>query len=339
MMSRRKRLFCLWLLIMVLPGLFLFSAKGEAQTKVRFGQAGSIPAHAPFWMAIEAGLFKKNDLDVERIFIQDAVTLTRALLAGELQIGIPSPNATASAILGGADLVFVASSYDTIVGFEIWARPGTDLGNLKGRTIGVSRFGATTDLVARHLATERGLKMGQDFFPREVGRVSDLLLALVRGSVDLAVLSSPATFMAPSLALSSGIHKIFDVSDMNLKYVYSSTVTTRRFVRNNPDTARKFIKAYVEGIALFKNDKEYALKVMAKYLRLESKEILEKNYALSSKFAQKVPYVIAEGVQTVLEELSGRLPKARSANPNEFIDNRFVGELEQSGFIKQLYER
>ena len=336
MVSRGKRLFCL--LIIVLSGLFLFSAKGWAQTKIRFGQPGVTTVHAPFWVAIEAGLFKKNDLDVEQIIIRDALTVARALLAGEVQIGGSSANATISAILGGADLVFVASNYNTIVGFEIWARPGIDLGNLKGRTIGITRFGATTDLVARRLARERGLKMGQDLVAREVGSVSDLLPALVRGSVDLAILSAPAKFMASSLALSSGIHKIFDVDDMNISYLYTPTVSTRDFVKNNPDTMRKFIKAYIEGIALFKSDKDYAVKVMAKYLRSDSKDILEKNYGIS-KFAQKAPYATAEGVQTVLEELSGRLPKARTANPNDFIDNRFVEALEQSGFIKQLYER
>ena len=336
MVCRGKRLFCLSVITIFIPGLFLFSSKGDTQTRVRFGQTGGNSAHAPFWVTIELGLFKKNGLDVEPIVIRDAPTTARALLAGEVQFGGSSGNATSAAILGGSDLVFIAATYHTMVGFEIWARSGVDLKTLKGKTIGITRFGATTDLVAKVFARENGLTLGGDVFTREIGGVSDLLLALAKGSVDLSILAPPATFKAPSF---KGLHKIFDVSDLKLPYLFSPTVTTRRFVRDHTESVRKFMRAYVEGIHFFKKNKEFSIKVMGQYHRLEDRDLLEKDFSIHSKFAQDTPYPSVEGVKTVLEELSGRLPKAKTANPKDFVDDRFVGELEESGFIRQLYER
>lgn len=309
-------------------------AAARAQTKLKVAYPTTIGAMSVVWVTKEAGLFEKNGLAVELIYIAGSSTVAQAMLAKEIPISEIAIPAVIQADLGGADMVMLAGP-NTKPGQKIMAKPEIKTPEaLKGKKVGISRFGTSDDFLLRYALTQWNLRPDRDVAIIQLGGSPEILAGLASGTVDAGLLSSPLHLRAAKL----GSILLADLSTIGIDYQGAGMVTTRSFVRDNRDTIRRYVRAYVEGLHRFKTDKSFSLKVLAKYTRIQEPEVLEETYQhYAIRVMPKIPYPTTKGIQTVLDEIGTRNPKAKALQPANFIDVTFLKELEQSGFIKHLY--
>jgi NitT/TauT family transport system substrate-binding protein len=306
-----------------------------AQTaKLKVAYPTTIGAMSVLWVTKEARLFEKNGLAVELIYIAGSTTVAQAMLAKEIPISEIAIPAVIQADLGGADMVMLAGP-NTKPGQKIMAKPEIKTPEaLKGKKVGISRFGTSDDFLLRYALSQWNLRPDRDVPIIQLGGSPEILAGLASGTVDAGLLSSPLHLRAAKL----GSILLADLSTIGIDYQGAGLVTTRSFVRDNPDTIRRYVRAYVEGLHRFKTDKSFSLKVLAKYTRINEPEVLEETYQhYAIRVMPKIPYPTIKGIQTVLDEIGTRNPKAKTLQPANFIDVTFLKELEQSGFIKNLY--
>jgi NitT/TauT family transport system substrate-binding protein len=329
--------------ILVAPSLALLIAFGltfssaNAADRLRIGLSSFTPINAAVWIAEDKGLFKKYGIDPEVIVVGGASAGgVSSLIAGDIQFLTGGGGAVINAALNGADVVMVASIVNKGVQ-RVMAR--ADLKrpeDLKGKRIGVTRLGASSHMVL--LLMLRAWKMNPtDVQAIQVGSSPAMMAALERGGIDAAVLTEPTFFIAEDL----GYRVLADLADMDIYYLHSMIDTTRSFLRSHRELATRFIKAYVEGIAYFKKNRAESVEVMKKKLRTApgQTKYLERSHALyASGYFENAPYPSLKGASSVLEFVSKDNPRARTADPKSVIDASIVKELDDSGFIKKLYE-
>jgi NitT/TauT family transport system substrate-binding protein len=315
-------------LVVLWPGLAL------AQTRLKVAYPTTIGAMSVLWVTKEARLFEKYGLDVELIYIAGSSMVAQAMLAKEIPISEIAIPAVIQADLGGADMVMLTGPNHK-PGQKIMARSEIKVVDaLKGRKIGISRFGTSDDFLLRYALTQWNLRADRDVAMIQLGGAPEILAGLSSGSVDAGLLSSPLHLRAVKL----GFSLLADLSNSGIDYQGAGAVSTRSFVRENPDTIRRYVRAYVEGLHRFKTDKSFSLKVLAKYTRVAETETLEETYQhYAIKVMPRVPYPTTKGIQTVLDEIGTRNPKAKTLPAASFTDVSFLTELEQGGFIKSLY--
>jgi NitT/TauT family transport system substrate-binding protein len=308
-----------------------------AADRLRIGLSSFTPINAALWIAEDKGLFKKYGIDPEVIVVGGASAGgVSSLIAGDIQFLTGGGGAVINAALSGADLVMVAAIVNKGVQ-RVMAR--ADLKrpeDLKGKRIGVTRLGASSHMVL--LLMLRAWKMTPtDVQAIQVGSSPAMMAALEKGGIDAAVLTEPTFFIAEDL----GYRVLADLADMDIYYLHSMIDTTRSYLRSHRDPATRFIKAYVESIAYFKKNRAESVEVMKKKLRTAPAQTkyLERSYTLySSGYFENAPYPSLKGVNSVLEFLARDNPRARTADPNSVIDASIVKELDDSGFIKKLYQ-
>lgn len=301
--------------------------------RVAYGSADG--AVAPLWLAKEAGFFERRELKVELIGMGTGSVSLRALIANEVQLASLSAAGLVQAALQGADTLLLSSAINGFV-FNIMTAPGiTTPAQLKGKRLGVSRYGATSDFAARLALKKWGMAPEKDVTILQIGTSQDTARALQAGLIDAGVLSGASALAARR----SGFRELADLSELGLHYPHAPIGTTRSFLQQNEKMAREFLLAYIEAIHHYKTDKEASLKVLRKYTRTEDREILEGIYsALSGKYLP-LPVPTREGIKTILAEISGSFPAARTADPERFVAYKIPREIEASGFIKRLYEK
>jgi ABC-type nitrate/sulfonate/bicarbonate transport system substrate-binding protein len=302
--------------------------------KFRFVHLEANGSQAVPFIAKEAKIFEKNGLDVEIIRIGGGSRVIQAMLAGEIRVAHGSSPAVVEANLAGADLVIIASTVN-VATFRMMVAPNIKTpSDLKGKKIGISRFGGQTDTLTRHLLERWQLDASKDVALLQTGGGAETAAAMIGKAIDGALVNPPLHL---NLA-DAGFRTLANLGEMGVPYTSGSVVTTRSYVKTNLDTLRRVMRAMVEGIKIYKTDREFSLKALQKYTRNRDQKVLA---ALWEEFGngviQKVPYADAAGFRFVLDEVAVRRPEAKKMNVDELIDNRFVKELEDSGFVKSLY--
>lgn len=305
-----------------------------AQTKLKVAYPTVVGAMSVLWETKEARLFEKYGLDVELIYIAGSSMVVQSMLAKEIPISEIAIPAVVQANLAGADMVMLAGPNHK-PGQKIMVKPEIKaIEALKGKKIGISRFGTSDDFLLRYALNQWNLRADRDVALIQLGGSPEILAGLSSGTVDAGLLSSPLHLRAAKL----GFPVLADLSNSGIDYQGAGVVTTRSFMRENPDTIRRYVRAYVEGLHRLKTDKSFSLKVLAKYTRIAEPEMLEETYQhYAIKVMPRVPYPTIKGIQTVLDEIATRNAKAKSLTPSSLIDITHLNELEQSGFIKNLY--
>ena len=329
---KRNPLVLLWLIPVVLASRPALGA--ETLRRIRAAITSISGSMVPPWAAHEAGLFKKYGLEVEVIATPSGVQGINALIAGEVSFVQIAGGTTAGATVGGADLKIVATMVGTLV-LNLVVRPEIEKPEqLRDKSIGISRFGTSLHTGARIAAKHFGLEPGKDVHIVEIGAGDWIVGALQGNRVQAAVFGYPAT----SRALKLGNRLLLHIPSLNIPYASTGVSTRGEIIRDDPDLVRRFLSAEIEAIALMKKDRAFATKVLSKYLRTQDPELLGESYDVQiAKYMMKVPLTTAGGVRSVLEELSERNPKAKDLDPNKFFDDRFVRQLQASGFIESLY--
>ena len=287
----------------------------------------------PIWIAKEQGLFERYGIDPDLTYIGGSTRIVEAIIAGEIRLAQVGGAAVVNASLGGADVVLIGSLVPVFVA-SLFSQPEiTSVQELRGKSIAVTAIGTTTDFAGRTVLKRAGLEPLRDVAVIQSGGVPETFSALLSGGVQAGVMVPPVTLQARA----AGLRELVDLAAEGIRFEQAPLATTRRFVQEAPDVVRGYLRAVVEGIALAKRDRPLAKRVLSQYTKNEDEAVLEETYRLFVEDAfQRVPYVTTEGLQTVLDLIDN--PLARQARPEQFIDHRFLQELEASGFVQRLYE-
>jgi len=286
------------------------------------------------WLAREAGIFKKHGLEVEVIATPSGVEGMNALIAGEVAFLQIAGGTTVSAAVGGADVIVIGTTIGTLVQ-SLMVRPEIERAEqLRGKSIGITRFGTTIDTGARIALRHFGLVAEKDVSIIQVGGMESIVPAMQGGRVHAGILSYPAIARAKKL----GYRELLDIAALDMPYASTGITTRGEVIRKEPDLVRRYMTAQVEAIARMKRDRPFTLNVMGKFLRTTDMEQLSETYDIyANKYLMKVPLPTVEAIRPVLDELEPRNPKAKGQDPRRFFDDRFVRELQSSGFIDALY--
>jgi len=320
----------LWLLslLTLLVGVLIGQRSTAAPITVGYPQLSG--GSMPLWVIAENHLDQRYGVDVKPIYIAGGAILTHSLIAGDVTIALTG-GAVVGAILGGADLTYIGIGLSTY-GFTVYAKPEIkDINDLRGKVFGVITKGASSDHAAIALFKRYGIRYGQDVQILYFARQGDLLASLQKGIISGGVFSSPTTVMAKRL----GFKKLVDIASFKYPYPHNAIATRKSFIRQNPEAIKGFLRAYLASVKIIHQQPEVAKKALRDFLGSKDPEMIDDSYESLKDLFLKVPYMPDEAIRTVLS-LSDN-PKAATAEPKDFYDNSLLRELEDSGFVKELY--
>lgn len=328
MMIRRLTVCCAIVLAAGFSSALL--AQEKKLERFRTGGGSASATQMALWLAKEGNYYERHGLNVEVISIPGSSLALQAMLSGELPIIQAGGAGPIQTNLSGADTVIIATIAKKFT-WWIFSQPGINrVEDLKGKIFGTTRFGTQSDLASRIALRRYGIDPERDITMVQTGGPTETLAAIVARKIHAAAVSPPATLQAKKLKLK----ELLDLSKLDVDYHVNGLVTTRRFMRSNEDTVRRFLMAYIEGAARGMRDKPFAIRAMGKYFRTDDRELLEETYELVIKNFNVPPY--PAGIASLLQSLESQSPKAKSAKPEDFTDSRLVRELDQKGFIKSL---
>jgi NitT/TauT family transport system substrate-binding protein len=303
--------------------------------KITLGYTGLGGVMISTWVTREGGYLEKNGLLADFIYVASSSKAIQAMLAGDIDFLTSNTSSVVQANQGGADLVIVAGQVNRMVNSIISLPEIKQFSDLKGKTLGVTRFGSYTDFEARYVLNHFGLKAGRDVALLQIGGQAELFAGLITRKIHSGVISPP--FLQK--AVEKGMNELLDIRKISPQYPANVMVTRRKFVEGNYDATRRFVKAYVEGIHRTRTDKAFTVKVISKYTREKDPKILSDTYDYYSKDAfDKLPYVTDEGMKMVFEQMSDTIPGWKELKASSFVDMRILKELDGAGFVQQLYD-
>ena len=290
---------------------------------------------ATVWVAKDARLFDKHGIDATVIFISGSIRGIQSILAGEIPIGEGGGPGLPRARLAGGDVVAIAGNIN-VLPYYLVAHPSIKRAeDLRGKIGGNHIAGTTAEFALKVGLKKIGLDPVKDVNLRVIGGSMERMIALQKGIVQFTVVTEAAKVQAEKL----GYPMVVDMVALQIPFPQNGIYTSTKLNRDNPDLVRRYMRAYVEAIHFFKTHKEETMKIMRKYSRLEDRRALEEAWDWHAKFMPEAPYPPAEGYQLVLQDMAEKNPKAAQANVKDYIDTRFIKELEDSGFIKGLYRK
>jgi len=305
------------------------SGVGLAADNVRVGFSALSTTHGVLWIADVAGLLTKNGINAEIIYMPAA---NQALVAGEMDLGQMTGSYMTYARLQGADPVMIAGVQD-ILDDQIVARPNIkSMADLKGKRVGVNRFGAASHVRLLSILPRYGLN-DRDVTILQMGDTPERILALVSGGVDATLITPPDHLQA----LRSGMKVLLNLRELNISYQGTGLVTTQRLLKKNRDLVFRFLKSYVEAIHVLKTDPAVSKKAFAKYQKLRDDKRLDDTYQTLREIAKPKPYPSLEGFTSIIKDAGARVAAAKTASPKDFIDSSLLQQLDNTGYIDALY--
>ena len=315
--------------LIVTAVLLLRSAPAGSADKVRIGYSGATVSNAMLWVTDEGKLFQKNGIDPQILYLQTTLGQT-AMIAGEIDMCVYSGSLLSAARLQGADVLMVVSFlnkplYRLVVRPEIRA-----VADLKGKRLGITRFGTVTDSMSRLLVNKLGLDAEKDVSYVQVGDVPVLLASLSSGRIIDGAIIQPPYYLK---AVAAGMRVLVNMQEMDIPVQQTGLNTTQKFIAKSPDVMRRVVKSVIEGIHLMRTNPAIAKRALARRMQIKDEKEIDDTYQLLKSFVQIKPYPTLEGFKTIFEDLAKRVPAAKNANPKEFVDTRFIEEFDRSGFI------
>ena len=317
--------------LLVLPA----PARLEAQElrKIKIGYPAISYNQVHIWVAKEAGLFKRHGLDAELVFFRGGQLATQALVAGDPPI--VNIGTVVQAGLQGHDVVLIASSEDAY-NYSVIARPGiARLEQLKGKKLGVSGFGSASHNAVLILLRRFNLEPNKDVAVVVAGATMERLAGLDSGRID-------ATVLTPSeipRAKKQGFVEVYDMNELGIEVQGNGFATARSFIKGSREIVKAALKGYVEAIYYIHHNREETKKIAAKYMRTNDPDVLEATYTWFVRRVAKKPYPTLKGIQFLIDEIAGKLPQAKSARPEQFVDLSLLQELEKDGFFSEMGKR
>jgi NitT/TauT family transport system substrate-binding protein len=292
--------------------------------------------YVPLWIAVEDGLGKKYGLDLKAVYA-GRMRPQQLLISGDVPLVVATgTGALTSHVLGVKDQVIILTFVNTVAGI-IAAKPEIKSGeDLRGKVIGTGRPGALADTMVRYvLRSKLNLSPDRDVKLLPMGEPAISLQALERGVVDAASFSGPPALTAKKM----GFREVINYEKLGIVYPYNTVTTLRQTVSKNPELLEKVLKAMIEGIFVFKTNKEKSLSVWRKYFRSSTDDVLDESYRSTVGELEQVPIPSLRVIKSGLDILSLQYPQAKQTDPSLIIEPTLARRIEQSGFIDALYKK
>jgi NitT/TauT family transport system substrate-binding protein len=301
--------------------------------KLRIGYPSHSASMYPIYVTKEARLLEKYGLDGELIYVQ-GVQMVQVHVAGQLDVTTTSGLVTLQSSVSGSDLILLANSIDMHL-MKLTAHAGIGgPGDLKGKSIAVTRFGSLTDLLVRPLLMSWGLDPKKDVTLLQIGSQRDIATAISLKKVDAGVLSFPTSYYAER----TGLKPLYDFGESGGEIPTTTVAISREFGKKNRDTVLRFLRAYLEGHKRLLTDRALGIRALRKYGGIGDEETLAYTYDLfSTKIVRRIPNISTKSVENALKLLGESMPKAKERKASEFIDTSYMEELERTGFIRSLW--
>jgi NitT/TauT family transport system substrate-binding protein len=313
--------------------VFLAAQSLSAQTKkIPVAYSAISATQAGFYLTKEMGIFEKNGLAVDMVYVAGGTRIAQALIANEFPVALAG-GAIVNANLAGGDIAVVGGVVN-VPAFYVYVNPSIKKPeDLKGKALGITTYGSSTDFTLRYLVRKWGLEPDRDVKIIQAGGQPEILAGMQAGALQGGNLSSPGDFKARKL----GFALLTDFKTVGLDYPTVSLVSTRSYIKKDQATVKRFITAYSEGVHRLFTDKDLGMKIIAKYTRTQDREVLESSYAYATNFIEKTPRLPVKGLETILEQLAATNPKAKQHKAEDFVDASFYNDLDKSGFFKNLW--
>jgi len=289
--------------------------------------------NAPYWVIKEAGFLKQEGLNVDLIYIPSSAVVAQAMLAREVEISAANSQVVADVGLQGGDLVAIGAVVN-VVAFYVMAVPEIKrVEDLKGKPVGVTRFGASTDFGLRMLLSKYGLVAGQDVPVLQIGGMPELAAALSKKTIYAAPMSYPMAYVAEQ----AGVKMIANLAKEDIPFMHVGLTTSRRFLKERRGEAKAFLRAYGRAVHFMHTRKEETKAIFARYAKVTDPGMLEGSLKYAHDFVEKIPLVKLGACQVTLDQIALKNPKAKTAKAEQFYDNGLVQELVDEGFFKNLW--
>ena len=330
-----KKAFVLLALVFVIGSATCLQALAAEITpeKIRVAISSISTSQVNVWVPLDTGLFKKYGLDVDLVYISGAPVGAAALMSGEVVISQGGVAGSINSNLKGAGTYIILGGADRFP-YQLVVPPSIkQLSDLKGKRFAISRIGSADHTATMFVLPKLGIQPDKELNIIQVGSVPSRFAALVNGSVMGALLIPPETVKAKEL----GYRVLSNFADIDIAYQQNGVYTTRSLINRRAEMVRRFATAYSEGNHYIHTHPKGAQQIMRKYLQGDEKAIEEAYTEVVIKATPKIPYPSKPGIQTLLNFIAKTTPEAASAKPDDFIEARFVKELEDSGFYARLY--
>jgi NitT/TauT family transport system substrate-binding protein len=326
-----------WIALILFSLIWSVESAGWAQERLTFSYAALGGPNSIWNIAKDAGFYKKHGLDAEIVYIASTTLSAAAVLSNHIQVGMVAGSGAVNAAASGGDLVSVAC-FVNVLDYDLVVQPSINSAEaLRGKSIGISRFGSVTDVAARAFLAELKLRPGADVALRQVGGAAERAAAFKQGAV-AAFLSSTGSIHL----LGEGLpHRVL-IRTADLKdappFPWICAVTTKSYIAKKRENVKKVVMSLIEATHFFKTNKEQAKKIMSKYFPIANSAYLEDNYTTTIRILERVPYVTRPGMEVLIAD-------ARKTNPaikvtvNDVVDDTIVRQVEQEGFIDRVYAK
>src|SRR4029077_2250482 len=288
------------------------------------------------WIAQDAGLFKKYNIDHNLVFIASSSIVTAALLGGDPDMTMTGGVGNVNAYVRGlTDVVFIGSVKNvmtqTLIAGGNLKRPE----DLKGKKIGVSRIGSNSHYFRIQAMRRHNMEAGRDYSFLQTGGDPESLASLISGGHEAACLTTPTD----AQGIARGYHYVIYGPDLRIPYTATAFVTKRSTIGKRPQTMSQYMRAMAAASKIMHTDREFVYKVLGKYLRITDRNIMDAAYNAEIKALEPRLVMKDEALQAMLDEVAATDPRAKKVKPQELVDNRYLDEMEKSGFFDQLWAK
>ena len=336
MNRRATKLAAGWMVVFFLTLAFLAEGQAQAADKLVGIHSARVMSQSMPWMAQEAGLFKKYNLDFNLVFIASSGIVTAALLGGDAEITVTGGVGNVAAyVRGSTDVVFIGGIKNTMTQTLVAGGNIKKPEDVKGKKIGVSRIGGNSHYFTIQALRRFGMDATRDVQFIQTGGDPETFAAFVSGSIDVANLTPPTD----ARAIAQGYHYVIYGPDLKIPYAATAFVTKRSVIAKRPQVIGNFMRAMAEAAKLMHTDREFVYKVLGKYLRVTDRSVLDSAYNAEIKVLEPRLVIKTESLQAIVDELSATDPRAKKVKPQDLIDSRYLDEMEKSGFFDQLWAK
>jgi NitT/TauT family transport system substrate-binding protein len=314
--------------------LLALAAPTAAQLrKLNIAYTATSPYQAVLIIAKEAGVFKKHGLDPQLILTPGGSLGFQAMMGGDVAMVMADGSAAVTSNLAGADVVIIASFLNTFPYSLISIPEVKKVDQLVGGKVAISRFGSATDISVRMSLAKVGLNPDKDVTILQIG---SRFAALQSKQVQATIITPPFTLTARK----QGYNTLIDMGQMNIPFELTALLTRRSYIKAQRETVLDVVTALSEAVHYYKREKEPVLKILSRYLQTTDREALEETYReIALKTMPEKPYPTLPGIQTIIDELAPKNPKAKTARPEDFVDMSFVKKLDDEGYFERLYKK
>lgn len=319
-------------IVFAIVALFLQASAAGAQLKrIAAGYSAISATQVGFYIAKDAKLFEKYGLFVDPVYVAGGSRMAQAIIAGEFALALAGGNIV-NVDLSGGDIVIIGGVVN-VPSFYLFVQPSIKkYEDLKGKALGVTRYGASTDVSLRAYLKKYSLEPDRDVKILQMGGQPEIVAGMQAGVVQGGILTSPADVKAKK----AGFVMLANFAKEGIDYPTTSLVSTRSTIKKDRDTVKRFLMAYSEAVDVLFRDKELALKILGKWTRTQDPAMLESSYEYATNFIERPPRLPYKATENIIATMAETDPRAKDRKVADFLDPSIYNELEKSGFFKSL---